>query len=196
MHHFNGIRKLSLKEQVSKIDPSIFYCFDKEGMYGILSVHVDDFLWARSNKFQKDIISKIRSIFEVGKEAISPFKHIGLNLSQEEMYIMLTQKDYINNITEVKLDKREKMAHLSEDEKTVLNAKFGQLLWISKQLRPDIVFDVTDLAGRINTSRVEDLKRLNKIIQRVKSDNVSLKFQSLDKNLEICFYGCIIKKFA
>ena len=44
------------------------------------------------------------------------------------------------------------MAHLSEDAKTVLSAKLGQLLWISKQSRPDIVFDVTDLAGRINIS--------------------------------------------
>ena len=44
---------LRQKEQVSKIDPSIFYWFDKEGLYGILAVHVDDFLWAGSNKFQK-----------------------------------------------------------------------------------------------------------------------------------------------
>ena len=89
-----------------------------KGLYGILAVYVDDFLWAGSNKFQKNIISRIRSIFEVGKET-SLFKYIGLNLSQEEMCIMLTQKDYINNIIEVKLDKREKMVHLSEDEKTV-----------------------------------------------------------------------------
>ena len=133
-------------------------------------MHVDDFLWTGSNKFQKDIISRIKSIFEVGKEAKSSFKYIGLNLSQEEIRIMLTQKDYINNITEVKLDKREKMVHLSEDEKTVLCAKLGQLLWISKQSCPDIVFDATDLAGRINISTVEDLKRFNRIIKRVKSD--------------------------
>ena len=81
-------------------------------------MHVDDFLWAGSNKFQKDIISRIRSIFEVGKEVTIPFKYIGLNLSQEEMCILLIQKDYINNIKIVKLDKREKMAHLPEDEKT------------------------------------------------------------------------------
>ena len=105
---------LRLKGQVSKIDPSIFYWFDKEGLYGILATHVDD-LRAGSNKFKKDIISRIRSIFEVEKEATSPFKYIGLNLSQEEMCILLIQKDYI---IEVKLDKREKMAHLSEDEKT------------------------------------------------------------------------------
>ena len=79
----------------------------------------------------------------------------------------------------------------------LLSAKLGQLLWISKQSCPDIAFDVTDLAGRINTSTVVDLKRLNKIIKRVKSDHVSLKFLSLGKNLEIsCFYGYIIRKFA
>ena len=176
---------LRLKGHVSKIDQLIFYWFDKEGLYGILAVHVDDFLWAGSNKFQKDIISRIRSIFKVGKEATSPFKYIGLNLSQEEMCIMLTQKDYINNITEVKLDKREKMAHLFEEEKIVLSVKLCQLLWISKQSWPDIAFGMTDLAGRINTSTVEDLKSLNKIIKRVKSNHVSLKFQSLGKNLEI-----------
>ena len=86
---------------------------------------------------------------------------------------------------EVKLDKREKMAHLSEDEKTVLSAKLGQLLWISELSCPSITFEVTDLAGRINTSTVEDLTRLNKIIKKVKSDQASLKFQSLGKNLTI-----------
>ena len=45
------MRKLRLKGEVSKIDPSIFYCFDKEGLYGILSLHVDDFLWTGSNTF-------------------------------------------------------------------------------------------------------------------------------------------------
>ena len=40
------------------------------------------------------------------------------------MCIILTQKDYIN-ITEVKLDKREKLTYSSE---AVLNAKLGQLL--------------------------------------------------------------------
>ena len=46
------------------------------------------------------------------------------------------------------------------------------------------MFDETDLAGRNNTCRFEDLKRLNKIIKRVKSDHISLKFQSWSKNLE------------
>ena len=83
---------LRLKGMVSKIGPSIFYWFDKEGLYGILAVYVD-FLLVGSNKFQKDILSRIRSIFQVGKEATSPLKYIGLNLSQEEMCIMLTQKE-------------------------------------------------------------------------------------------------------
>ncbi len=50
---------LRLKGQVSKIDPSIYHWFDKEGLFEILSLHVDDFLWAGSSKLQKDIISRI-----------------------------------------------------------------------------------------------------------------------------------------
>ena len=67
----------------------------------------------------------------------------------------------------------------------MLSTKLGQLLWISKQSFSNIAFDVTDLAVRINTGTVEDLKRVNKIIEKVNSDHVSLKFQSLNKNLEI-----------
>ena len=44
---------LRLKGQVSKIDTSIFYCFDKEGLYGILAVHVNDFLWVGSKVYLK-----------------------------------------------------------------------------------------------------------------------------------------------
>ena len=51
----------------------------------------------------------------------------------------------------------------------------------------DIAFDVVYMADRINTSTVEYLKELNKVIKKVKSDNVSLKYQNLDKNLVIHF---------
>ena len=65
------------------------------------------------------------------QEATNLFKYIRLNSSQEELCI-LTQKDYINSKTEMKLDKKEKTAYLSDDEKSALRAKIGQLLWISK----------------------------------------------------------------
>ena len=106
---------------------------------------------------------------------------------------MLTQKDYINNITEVKLDKMEKMAHLSKNEKTVLSTKLGQLLWISKQLHPNIAFDMIDLAGRINISIFEDLK---KIIKRVKSDHVSFEVSKFEQEPRNTCYECIIWKFT
>ena len=79
----------------------------------------------------------------------------------------------------------ERKWHIHQRMRRLLSLKLCQLSWISKQSHPDIAFDVTDLVGRINTSTVEDLKKLNKIIKRVKSDPVSLKFQSLGKNIEI-----------
>ena len=56
--------------------------------------------------------------------------------------------------------------------------------------------DETDLSGRINARTVEDLKWLNKIIKKVKSDNSFevLKFGQEPSNT--CFYGCNIWKFA
>ena len=66
----------------------------------------------------------------------------------------------------------------TEDEKTVLSL-------VKSWGFPRNHALILHLAGRINTSTVEDLKRLNKIIKRINSDHVSLKFQSFGKNLEI-----------
>ena len=57
----------------------------------------------------------------------------------------------------MKLEIKEKTTHLSEHD-TMLLDKLDHVLWISKQSHPDIAFDITDLADRINTRTVEDLK--------------------------------------
>ena len=69
-------------EEIPKYSPTI----DKSSLRAVLSV-ITQHNWS---------VNAI-DIKTVGKEATNSFKYIELNLSQEEMCIMLTQKDYINN---------------------------------------------------------------------------------------------------
>ena len=128
---------------MSRVDPAVFYWHDSNGLVGILAVHVDDFLWAGSEKFKDTVIVKLRKLFNVGKEACELFKYIGLELSQDEERIILSQKDYTTMLKTVFIEKdREKTSPLSEQERSILRSKVGQLLWLAKQTCPDIAFDV------------------------------------------------------
>ena len=175
--------------KVSDIDPAIFYWHDKNGLAGILAVHVDDFLWAGSKAFET-IIIRIRKMFNVGKEACNSFKYIGLELSQNDEKIILSQKDYTGMLKIVSVDKnREKTSPLSANEQSILRSKVGQLLWLSKQSRPDIAFDVTMLASRLHVGTVEDIIKLNKVIRKVQAENVSLNFHDLGKDVELLLFS-------
>ena len=175
--------------KVSNVDPAIFYWHDTNGLAGILAVHVDDFLWAGSKAFET-IIIRIRKMFNVGKEACNSFKYIGLELSQNDEKIILSQKDYTAMLKVVSVDKnREKTSPLSANEQSILRSKVGQLLWLSKQSRPDIAFDVTMLASRLHVGTIEDIMTLNKIIRKVQAENVCLNFHDLGKDVELLLFS-------
>ncbi|VDI23145.1 Hypothetical predicted protein [Mytilus galloprovincialis] len=169
---------------VSKIDSAVFYWYNEKGLTGVLAVHVDDFLWAGSSTFEKSVVSRIRDMFKVGKESCESFKYLGLDLSQENETIVLSQQDYVRMLKTVLIDKdRVKTSPLSSSEQTLLRSKIGQLLWLARQTRPDIAFDVAAISSKIKSSTIEDLKKVNKIIRKVQNDPVSLQFQNLGHNM-------------
>ena len=84
---------------------------------------------------------------------------------------------------------REKSSPVSAKEQSILRSKIGQLLWLSKQSRLDIAFDVTTLASRLHVSTVEDLKKANKIIRKVQAEQVCLNFHDLGKDVELLLFS-------
>ena len=176
--------------KVSRVDPAVFYWHGSNGLYGILAVHVDDFLWAGTAKFKETVIVKLRKLFNVGKEACKSFKYIGLELSQDEERIILSQKNYTAMLKTFAIDRnREKTSPLSAQERSILRSKVGQLLWLSKQTRPDIAYDVTTVASRLSVSTVDDMKRVNKIIRKVQSEEVNLNFYDLGGHFELLLFS-------
>ncbi|VDI53393.1 Hypothetical predicted protein [Mytilus galloprovincialis] len=175
---------------VSKIDSAVFYWYNEKGLTGVLAVHVDDFLWAGSSAFEKTVVSRIRDMFKVGKESCESFKYLGLDLSQENETIVLSQQDYVRMLKTVLIDKdRVKTSPLSSSEQTLLRSKIGQLLWLARQTRPDIAFDVAAISSKIKSSTIEDLKKVNKIIRKVQNDPVSLQFQNLGHNVKFILFS-------
>ena len=169
--------------KVSKLDPSVFYWSDKTGnLTGVLTCHVDDFIWGGASDFEKTVINHIREALKVGKENSVAFQYCGMNLVFDNDLICLDQNRYAENLSFINID-RDQAVHkdrlLSEDEKSTLRAKIGQILWLAHQSRPDIIFDACNLAASVRTATVKDILYANKIIRRIKSDNITLKFRNL-----------------
>merc|ERR1712240_146165 len=81
------------------------------------------------------------------------------------------------------------MGPLSAHERSILRSKVGQLLWLAKQTRPDIAFDVATVASRLCISTVGDMRRVNKLIRKVQSEQVFLNSKDLGDQLELLLFS-------
>ncbi|XP_057305375.1 uncharacterized protein LOC130642303 [Hydractinia symbiolongicarpus] len=95
-----------------------------------------------------------------GREEVT-FRY--LNICQDEENIIIDQADYINRLLPTLIDRSKNEKILSSKERDVLRSKIGQLLWVSNQTRPDISFNVSNLAVNMEKSTFKDIVALNKV---------------------------------
>jgi hypothetical protein len=151
--------------EVSKADPAVFYWKNKQDVEGILVCHVNDFLWGGSPEFEKTVISRIRTTFLVGKEdgeENKSFSYVGIEMSRGEDGIELSQKNYQENIKFIPIEKirlTNKEDGLKLKEKEILQSRIGQILWIARQSRPDIICDASNLASNLKNATVQTFDR-------------------------------------
>ena len=84
------------------------------------------------------------------------------NLKTEFNTISLDQNHYIDiskiNLTVFNDDKYS----LNENEKSILQTKIEQLLWVCNQIHPGISFDTSTLASSLNNATVSEINLCNK----------------------------------
>lgn len=111
---------------VSKVDPAVFYwCSDSGEVYCILACHVDHFVWGGSSQFE-EVISEIRSAFNVGKECNAAFRYCGIDISSDGEVFHLDQGSYTSALNPIQIDvsrSSDKTAKLTESEKTCVEVE-------------------------------------------------------------------------
>ena len=151
-------------------------------------MYVDDFSWAGTKAFKENVVNKISDMFSIGGAECKSFKYIGLNIETFEDDVCVDQCQYASSVKKKDISKKssiEKRSELSERERAVI----GQLNWISTHSRPDISFDVYELSTQIKRATIEDLLRLNKVIERVTQDCLRVLFPQIESS-EKCQMEC------
>ena len=169
----------------------MFTWHENNFLIGVIIVHVDDFLFAGNEKFQNTVIGNLRQTFAIGKEESKQLKYLSLNLCYQEDKITIDNKEYIKNLGCVNIKRH--LSHdlsesLSNDMKDILRQKLGQLLWVCNQSRPDICFDVSNIASNIKNATIKQLVDVNKIINKTKTNQYDLKYEPTEKQSKLVVY--------
>ena len=72
--------------------------------------------------------------------------------------------------------------------KDILRQKVGQLLWVCNRSRPDICFDVSNIASNTKNPTIKQLIDVNKTISKTKTNQYDLKFQPIEKQSKSVVY--------
>ena len=184
---------LKLNLSAASLDPALFSWHNGDNLEGIICLYVDDFLWAGSKLFKSQVVDKLNHLFLIGSTASKAFKYVGLNIAvASDGCTTVDQFEYIQTIEPVTVSSKRTMvksADLSDREKAEYRALVGQLNWVATHTRPDAAFDVCELGANYNSATVGDLLRLNKVVSRLKTDNLRLQFPKME-NINQCSLEC------
>ena len=138
-----------------------------------------------SRKFLASLISKIENAFTVSKEESNNFRYVGSNIQCVNSNISVDQFSYIEGLNKVEINSSAKSSDtLDKRQKDILQSKIGQLLWVSNQTRPDVSFNVSDLASKLNKATTKELQQCNKIISQLDT-SYKLTYQKLKNHLKL-----------
>ena len=138
-----------------------------------MAIYVDDFLWAGTSSFEKCVIRELRAKFLIGNTASKSFKYVGLNIISTREGITVDQLQYASSLQPITISRAraaDKTSELSQSERDECRGVAGQLHWLTANTRPDLAYDTCEHSGSLKNATIEDLLKLNKLVERVTKD--------------------------
>ena len=168
---------------VSKYDNCLFLFHEKPGVLsGLVVVHVDDFAYCGNEKFRLNVIDEMKRKFKISKEECRSFKYVGLQVSQTQEGISVSQDTYIQEIQPIPLCRsrgEQKTYEIDDQEKKQLKCLGGQMMCVSTQTRPDLSYETCAMTNAGKQATIKVIHDANKAVVKVKAQRVAMKFPSL-----------------
>ena len=130
-------------------------------------MHVDDFLFAGTDQFFRNVTDKITNKYKIGKCQDRSFTYVGLKVEESSSGIRISQNEYISEMKEIPIAKTrqaQRFSPLNATEIDELKSLVGQLNWTATQTRPDLSYEVLNLSIMKNHPQVDHLLRANKAL--------------------------------
>ena len=129
----------------------------------------------------ENVVKPLNKIFEIGSVNKKAFRCLGLDLKEGDSSIVISQSNHVNSIESLKFDgKKDNNDLLNETEIHTLRALIGQFNWLATQTRPDILFECCDLLGKIKSQTIDDAKKANKLVNKIKNEEIVVTLKKED----------------
>jgi len=182
---------------ISKLDKTLFLCYEENKLIGLLVTHVDDVLYAGTTRFKEHVVRSVFQRFKISSYYRDTFKYLGLNISQDpETHIITVDQDEYSKLVkpvEITTTRRKNLDDsLTEEEKTSYHSALGKLLWLAGRTRPDLSFDTLDLSTRCKSPTIKDLVQLNKVVRKIQEYPSRTYFRPLNlkcEDLRLTFFS-------
>ena len=156
-------------------DPCCWIFAPEGNVRGVISAHLDDFVFSGSEDDQSwnEILKKIRTEFRWSDWETNAFVQCGVYIEQHsDLTISLSQEKYVDDLKYINVRasrKRDKHAPTDDYEKGQLRSLLGGISWHAQQVAPHFSSEVGLLLSEINHSQVDTLFRANKLLEQVKN---------------------------
>ena len=188
---------IALGWRMSKIEPALFLLVLDGRLFGVIITHVDDLFCAGEGQVYESSIEKMTTEIHL-KVNKQKFRFCGKNVVQKDDFtIEIDQYDAIEGIDYMVLDKnRRKMINssLTESEKTSIRALIGQMGWVTRQSRPDLMVNVSVASQSMGNPKVKDVVNLNKAVKMLK-ESAEAKWRFVPHD-SLSLDNCIVFVFA
>ena len=185
-------RLLTLGFKKSKYDPGFFYLIHGGKLIGMIGIHVDDFLQAGSEYFNKHVMPEVLSAFKIGKSENKEFMYTGFSIKQDDSGITLDQTDYVKNIQIPNIEAermKDKEHEMNQNELSMLRQMVGALNWAVRATRPDLCFEMIDLSTKFKGGLIQDLCQARKVLTNLQRNMAVIKMSNI-KNIKDCQIWC------
>ncbi len=168
-----------------KFEQAVFYGLDREGnLDGISLMHVDDFLYAGSERFIKKV-EKIKQIVKIGKVQSGSVTFCGLNIQRNGTNLEVSSKevDSVEPFQDIPVGEQRFMPLTAQEERRVRSV-IGSLQWSATANRPDVSYHLAMALGELhkNNDRRSIITANNLLMKYQKHENHKLSIVPMNQD--------------
>ncbi|CAE6958741.1 RE1 [Symbiodinium sp. CCMP2592] len=178
-------------------DPCVWAWRQNGVLRGLISGHVDDFLFAGSSDdagWQR-IVSEIQARFKWGDWDTGKFTQCGVQVEQTDTGFTLSQSSYLENTPEINLNssrRKDRSAPVTDWERTQLCGVLGAISWHAQQVAPQYSAEVSLLLSEVNKGSVDTIIRTNQLLANAKAQkHHSLKIHRFPPGQELGMFAWV-----
>jgi hypothetical protein len=118
------------------------------------------------------------------------FRFTEINNEKTSDGIKISMNDYANSLEDISDIRPAKNDDpLTRTEMAIYRKFTGKIAWLAANTHPDLAFTALDMAHQNHSAKIKDLKRINKVLERIHAKPSEVMFRRVGKKEDLMVYG-------